>query len=153
MTYELALFLHLIGVVLFFSGTAVAAVALAAARRRARVGEIALLLRLTRWGVLLVGIGAVLLLGFGFWLVELTPWALDDAWLGWALALFVAAAVLGAAGGRGPKRARLLAEQLPTHADAPEELRRLLRDPVSDLLNWGATAAALAVLALMVWKP
>lgn len=153
MSYELALFLHLLGVVLFFSGTAVAAVALAAARRRARAGEIALLLRLTRWGVLLVGGGAVLLLGFGFWLVELTRWTLADAWLGWALALFVVAAVLGAAGGRRPKRARLLAEQLPAEVDAPEELRRLLRDPVSDLLNWGAAGAAFAVLALMVWKP
>ena len=153
MSYELALFLHLLGVVLFFSGTAVAAVALAAARRRVRAGEIALLLRLTRWGVLLVGGGAVLLLGFGFWLVELTRWTLGDAWLGWALALFVVAAVLGALGGRRPKRARLLAEQLSAEVDAPEELRRLLRDPVSDLLNWGATVAAFAVLALMVWKP
>ncbi|MEX1357230.1 MAG: DUF2269 family protein [Gaiellaceae bacterium] len=153
MSYELALFLHLLGVVLFFSGTAVAAVALAAARRRVRAGEIALLLRLTRWGVLLVGGGAVLLLGFGFWLVELTRWTLGDAWLGWALALFVVAAVLGALGGRRPKRARLLAEQLPAEVDAPEELRRLLRDPVSDLLNWGAAVAAFAVLALMVWKP
>jgi len=152
-SYELALFLHLLGVVLFFSGTAVAAVALAAARRRVRAGEIALLLRLTRWGVLLVGGGAVLLLGFGFWLVELTRWTLGDAWLGWALALFVVAAVLGALGGRRPKRARLLAEQLSAEVDAPEELRRLLRDPVSDLLNWGATVAAFAVLALMVWKP
>ncbi|MEX2646669.1 MAG: DUF2269 family protein [Gaiellaceae bacterium] len=153
MSYELALFLHLLGVVLFFSGTAVAAVALAAARRRARAGEIALLLRLTRWGVLLVGGGAVLLLGFGFWLVELTRWTLGDAWLGWALALFVVAAVLGAVGGRRPKRARLLAERLPADVDAPEELRSLLRDPVSDLLNWGAAVAAFAVLALMVWKP
>lgn len=153
MSYELALFLHLLGVVLFFSGTAVAAVALGAARRRARAGEIALLLRLTRWGVLLVAGGAVLLLGFGFWLVELTRWTLGDAWLGWALALFVVAAVLGAAGGRRPKRARLLAERLPADVDAPEELRSLLRDPVSDLLNWGAAVAAFAVLALMVWKP
>lgn len=153
MSYEAALFLHLVGMVLFFSGAAVAAIALAAARRRSRAGEIALLLRLTRRGVLLVAVGSVLLLGFGLWLVELTRWSLADAWLGWALGLFLAAAVLGGLGGRRPKRARLLAERLPPEEDAPDELRGLLRDPISDLLNWGAAAAALAVLALMVWKP
>ncbi|HUP31864.1 MAG TPA: DUF2269 family protein [Gaiellaceae bacterium] len=153
MSYEAALFLHLVGVVLFFSGAAVAVAGLAAARRRPRAGEIALLLRLARRGVLLVAVGGLLVLGFGLWLVELTPWSLADAWLAWALGLFLVAAVLGGLGGRRPKRARLLAERLPPEEDAPDELRRLLRDPVSDLLNWSAAAAGLAVLALMVWKP
>lgn len=153
MTYEAALFAHLLGVVLFFAGMALAAAGLGAAQRRTLAGEVALLLRLTRWGVLLVAAGALLLLGFGFWLVELTPWELGDAWLGWALALFVVSALLGAIGGRRPKRARLLAERLPPHEEAPQELRRLLGDPVATALNWAAAAAALAVLALMVWKP
>lgn len=151
--YEATLFVHMVGAVLFFSGLAVAAAALATARRRTRAGEIALLLRLSRWGVLLVGAGALLLLAFGFWLVELTRWSLIEPWLGGALALFTVSLALGAAGGQRPKRARRLAQQLPGDEDAPEELRRLLCDPVSDLLNWAAAAAALGVLALMVWKP
>jgi uncharacterized membrane protein len=152
-SYEAALFVHLFGVVLFFAGMAVAAAGLLAARRRTRAGDIAVLLRLTRWGVLLVALGAVLVLAFGLWLVELTPWSFGDAWLDWALALFLASATLGAIGGRRPKRARLEAERLAPDEVAPEELRRLLRDPISDLLNWTAAAAAFAVLALMVSKP
>jgi uncharacterized membrane protein YidH (DUF202 family) len=57
---EVALFLHLVGVVTLFAGMAVAAVGLAAARRRERAPEIALLLGLTRIGVVLVAAGLVL---------------------------------------------------------------------------------------------
>ncbi|HXF99098.1 MAG TPA: DUF2269 family protein [Gaiellaceae bacterium] len=153
MSYEAALFAHLVGALIFVAGMAVAGAALLAARRRRQAGEIAALLRLARWGVLLVAAGAALLLVFGFWLVELTPWSLADGWLGWALALFLASAVLGALGGRRPKRARLEAERLAPDAEAPEELLRLLRDPVSDALNAAAAALAVVVLALMVWKP
>jgi uncharacterized membrane protein len=153
MTYEAALFLHLVGVVLFFSGMAVAAVGLLVARRRRGSGEIALLLGLTRWGVLLVAGGTLLLLVFGLWLVELTAWSLGDGWVGASLGLFVLSAVLGALGGRRPKRARLLAQSVGPAEDAPAEVLQLLRDPLSDVLNATAAAAALAVLALMVWKP
>lgn len=152
-TYETALFLHLAGALAFFAGMAVTSAGLLAARRRTRAGEIAALLRLARWGVLLVAAGAALLLVFGLWLVELTPWSLGDAWLGSALALFLASALLGAAGGRRPKRARVQAERLAPEEQAPEELLRLLRDPVSDALNAAAAALAIAILALMVWKP
>ncbi len=151
MTYEAALFLHLVGVVLFFSGMALDAAGPAAARQ-ARAGEIAAFVRLTRWGVALVAVGAVLVLGFGLWLVELTRWSLGDAWLQWALGLFVASVVLGAAGGRRLKRARLAAERR-----AADERGQVLATPsgdrTADVLNWAAAAAALAVLALMVWKP
>lgn len=152
MTYEAALFLHLVGVVLFFSGMAVEAMGLAAARRRSHADEIVTLLRLARWGAGLVGAGAVVVLVFGLWLVELTRWSLTDAWLRWALVLFAASVVLGAAGGRRLKRARLSAERLAAQACGPD-VRAPGADRVADVLNWSAAAAALAVLALMVWKP
>jgi uncharacterized membrane protein len=146
---EVALFLHLVGVVMLFSGMAVAAVGLAAARRRELPSEIALLLGLTRIGVVLVAGGLVLAVAGGFWLLRLTEFDLGDAWVATALGLVVLGAVLGGLGGRRPKRARLLAEG---GADAPE-LRRLLSDPLSLWLNVAAAAVYLAVLALMVWKP
>jgi uncharacterized membrane protein len=146
---EVALFLHLLGVVMLFSGMAVAAVGLAAARRRERPVEIALLLGLTRIGVVLVTGGLVLAVGCGFWLLDLTEFDLGDGWVAAALGLVVAGAVLGALGGQRPKRARLLAER---GADAAE-LRRLLHDRLSLWLNVAAAAVYLAVLALMVWKP
>ena len=69
---EAALFLHMLGVVMLFSGMAVAAVGLAAARRRERPAEIALLFGLTRIGVVLVGAGLALAVACGFWLLHLT---------------------------------------------------------------------------------
>ena len=69
---EVALFLHLVGAVMLFSGMAVAAVGLATARRRERPDEIALLLGLTRIGVVLVGAGLALAVACGFWLLHLT---------------------------------------------------------------------------------
>jgi uncharacterized membrane protein len=146
---DVALFLHLVGVVTLFAGMAVAAVALAAARRRERASEIALLLGLTRVGVVLVAAGLVLAVACGFWLLDLTEFGLGDAWVATALGLVVLGAALGSLGGRRPKRARVLAER---GADV-DELRRLLDDRLSLWLNAAAAAAYVAVLALMVWKP
>ena len=135
--------------VTLFAGMAVAAVGLAAARRRERASEIALLLGLTRIGVVLVAAGLVLAVACGFWLLDLTEFDLGDRWVAAALGLVVGGAILGSLGGRSPKRARLLADR---GADAPE-LWRLLDDRLSLWLNAAAAAAYLAVLALMVWKP
>jgi uncharacterized membrane protein len=146
---EVALFLHLLGVVMLFAGMAVAAVGLEAARRRERPEEIGLLLGLTRIGVVLVGAGLVLAIACGFWLLDLTGFDLGDAWVEAALGLVVVGAVLGSLGGRRPKQARLLAER----GVEPDEVRRLLDEPLSRLLNAAAAAAYVAVLALMVWKP
>jgi uncharacterized membrane protein len=146
---EIALFLHLVGVVTLFAGMAVAGVGLAVARRRERSSEIALLLWLTRIAVVLVVAGLVVAVACGFWLLDLTEFELGDAWVATALGLVILGAILGAFGGQRPKRARLLAER----GGSAEELRRLLDDPLSMWLNAAAAAAYVAVLALMVWKP
>jgi uncharacterized membrane protein len=130
-------------------------VAFEAARRRSRPDAIALLLGLTRIGVLLVGLGSVLVLAFGLWLVDLED-ELDfgTGWLSAALGLFAATLVAGAAGGRRPKRARKLAEELARDG-RPEttELRGLLDDRQALVLNYLAAVMLLVILALMVFKP
>lgn len=68
---DVALFLHLAGALLFVAGIALAGVAFESARRREQPAEIALLLSLTRSGVVLVAAGGLLLLGCGLWLVSL----------------------------------------------------------------------------------
>lgn len=151
--YEWALFVHLAGAILFFAGLAVATVAETSARARRRPSEIALLLGGARWGVLLVVAGLILAVGAGFWLLEETAYGLDP-WVQAALALVVVALVAGGIGGQGPKRARRLAERLAASGDEPSaELDAALRAPVAAAFNWLAAAAAVAVLALMVWKP
>ncbi len=150
--YEWALFFHLLGAFSFFAGLAVAAVAQTAARGRTRPSEISLLLRAARWGVLLVGFGTLLVLGFGFWLVHLTGYGFQG-WIVAALALLGIALVAGGIGGQAPKRARRLADRLAEQDEASPELERLLNSRAADALNVTAAAAAIAILVLMVWKP
>jgi len=153
-TESWALFFHLLGVLLFAGGVVVAGVAFEAARRRSQPSEIALLLGLTRVGVVLVAVGTIVLLPFGFWLVSIEDIGLGTAWVVAAIALFVVVSVLGAIGGQRPKRARLLAERLAADGiGESEELRAALHDPVARTLNYVSAVLGLAIVALMVFKP
>ena len=143
-----ALFFHLLGGFLFVGGLTVAAVGFEAARRRSETAEIALLLGLTRWGVVLVGIGGVVVLAGGFWLAGEVH-ANGQAWLDAAIALFIVTVALGIVGGQRPKRARKLAEKGGDIA----EVRRLLDDPVGRAVNYAGAVLVLAILVLMVWRP
>jgi uncharacterized membrane protein len=151
---NVALFGHLLGALLFVSGMVLAGVAFEVARRRERPAEVALLLGLARIGAVLVGIGALMVLGFGLWLVHLGHFGYGAGWIDAALALYVIAVMLGAAGGRQPKQARRLASRLSAEdAPANAELRRLLDARLARLANYLAAVAVLAILVLMVFKP
>lgn len=153
---DLALLVHLTGVVFLFSGMSVAGVLHTAARRQERPSQVALLLGLTRIGVLLVAAGAVFVLIGGFWLIEESAgfYSLSDGWILGGLILLVASFVLGGMGGQQPKRARLLAEQLAADGDAPSfELRKLMDDPRASALNYAAAGAIFLAFVLMIWKP
>jgi uncharacterized membrane protein len=151
---EVALFFHLLGALAFVAGIVVAGVAFEAARRRQQPAEIALLLGLTRVGVLLVAVGGVVLLVFGLRLVDTGHFGWGTGWIDAALALFVAALALGAIGGQRPKQARILATRLAAEGKpGSAELRRLLDDPLSRATNYLAAAVVVAILVLMVFKP
>src|SRR3954451_18071611 len=94
--FNVALFGHIVGVLLLFSGIALAGVPFEAARRRTDPGEIAIMLGIARKGVPIAGAGILLLLACGFWLVHLGRWSLGTGWVAAALVLFVVAGVLGA---------------------------------------------------------
>ena len=149
-----ALFFHLLGAFFFFGGVIVAGVAFEAARRRSEPRDVALLLGLTRVGVLLVAVGAVLVLPFGLWLVHLGDWGYGAGWVDAALTLFVLVALLGGIGGQPPKRARKLATRL-AQDDQPEtpELRGLLDDRTALALNYLSGLLLLVIVVLMVFKP
>jgi uncharacterized membrane protein len=151
---DAALFCHLLGAFLFVSGTVVAGVAFEAGRRRGTPGEIALLLGLARVGAALVGVGMLAVLVFGLWLVQLGHWGYGSGWIDAAIGLFVAAAALGAYGGRAPKRARQLAARLAAAGQpVTDELRGLLADRPALLANYASALLMIAILVLMVWKP
>jgi len=67
--YDWLLFFHLLSAFLFFSGGIVAGVLQIGALSRERPSEILTLLRLTRVGVVLVGVGSLGTLAFGIGLV------------------------------------------------------------------------------------
>jgi uncharacterized membrane protein len=145
---------HLVGAFLFVSGAVVAALALEAARRRTDPAEIAVVLGLARAGAAIVGIGWALVLVFGLWLVHLGRFGYGAGWVDAALALFVAAAVLGGLGGRAPRQARERAETLAAEGRPGDaELRVLLDDRRALLANYAAAVLVLAILVLMIWKP
>ena len=148
------LFFHLLGAVSLFAGAAVAGTLQLAAIRRERPSEIAGLLRLTRVGVALVGVGALLTLVFGIALAEHEGLGLSPAWIQAALGLWVASMVLGGYGGRTARHARHLAERLAAEGDEPSpELHAFVaaRGPL-----WASYASGLlllVILVLMVWQP
>ena len=151
---ETLLFLHLLSAFLLVGGATAAGVAQIAALRRERPSEIALLLRLSRPGVLLTNLGALGTLVFGIALVEDEDIGLGTGWVSAALALWVAMMILGGLGGRSARHARELAERLAVEGDRPSgELRSLVSHRPSLLLSYASGALIVAILVLMVWKP
>ncbi len=151
---EIALFFHVLGALLFVAGIVVAGVAFEAARRRERPAEVALMLGLTRFGVVLVLVGGLLVLGFGLWLVNLTGFGYGAGWIAWALGLYGASVLLGGLGGQRPKQARRLAARLAREGKpASAELRALLDDRLSLAANYLSALLVVVILALMVFKP
>ena len=148
------LFLHLLSAFLFVSGAVAAGIAQIMALRRERPSEVALLFRVARAGALLASVAAVATLGFGIGLAAQEDVDFGSTWISAALALWLASMILGGLGGRTARRARYLAERLAAEGDRPtDELRALVRHRPSMLLSYASTAAVLAILVLMVWKP
>ena len=152
--YQWLLGLHVVGAFLFVSGAVAAGALQWRARLRDRPSEIALLLELTRIAVVIVAAGLLATVAFGAWLVSRGEFHWGDAWIVAALALVVVSVIAGTVGGRSARHARYLAERLAAAGDeASGELKRALADPKALALNYTSFLAALAVLALMVWKP
>lgn len=152
-TYNIALFLHLLGALLFTSGIVLAGAAFEVARRRERPAEIALLLSLSRIGAMLVGVGGLLIPIFGLWMVHLGHWGYGSGWVDWAIGLYALALLLGGLGGRRPMQARMLATRLAAEdATVSDELRGLLDDRVSLAENYASLAIVVVIVVLMVFK-
>lgn len=153
MTHVL-LFFHLLGAFSFFAGGAVVGVLQLAAIRRERPSEIHALLALAPFGAALVGVGALLTLGFGIALAEHEGLGLSPGWIQAAIALWVAAMALGGYGGRTARHARHLAQRLAEQGDAPSpELRAMVSARGPLWASYASFLLLLAVVGLMVWQP
>ena len=153
--YEWLLFFHVTGAFLFLGGAVVAWVLGIAAARRERPSEIALLLGLTGPAAAAIGLGMMLTIVFGLWLVfDLEVYDLWDGWVIASLVMWALSGALGGAGGKRDKETRRLAERLAAEADVPSsELAARVRDPVALSLNIASSLLGFAILAVMIWKP
>ena len=151
--YQIGILFHLIGVILFFAGAAVAGVVATAAPRRQKPSEIAVILGLARPGAILLGIGGVVLLIAGFYLSGKID-GYGQRWLEVSILLFVIALVAGAWGGRRSRGVRAYAEGLAERSEGDEAtLRAMLSDRTTWVLHWASVVLSVAVLVLMVWQP
>jgi hypothetical protein len=154
--YQWLLFFHVTGAFLLVGGSVVAVVLNVSALRRQRPSEIALLLGLVRFAVAAIGVGMLVTIAFGLWLVSAAPYdySYGSFWVIAALVLWAASNALGSRGGKRDRETRVLAERLAAAGDAPSaELSARLRDPVSLALSYGSGLAVLLILVDMIWKP
>jgi uncharacterized membrane protein len=150
---NVALVFHLLGAFVLMAGAVVTGVAFEAARRRRGAAEIALLLGLTRVGVVLVVVGSAVVLPFGLWLVHIDHITYGASWVDAALGLLAVLAAIGLAAGQLSERARRLALQLGDDDEATSELRALLDDRAARALSYCAGALLIAIVVLMVSRP
>ena len=154
MARDWALFLHLVGVLVFVGGSAGVTALRLLAIGKDRPSEIALLLRAVRPLVPLVGLGLAWTIAAGAWLAHELRIPYGSGWLRWTYVLIAWLVVVGAVAGRLDRRTRELAERLAADGDQTSpELARRLRDPVALTLDASMLVATLAIVALMVWKP
>ena len=152
--YEWLLFLHVTGAFLVIGGAVMAGVFNFSALRSGRPSDVVLFFRFARVAVAAIGVGMVLTLGFGLWLVHDAGYGWGDTWIVLALVLWVLSNALGGIGGKREKKVRELAERLTAEGDVPNaDLSARLRDPVWLALSWGSGIVVIAILALMIWKP
>ena len=155
-TYDWLLFLHITGAFLFTGGVFVAGAFNLVAQSRERPSEIALFLGLTRYAVVVIGVGSLMTLVFGLWLVSEAPrgYGYGQAWVIAAIVLWIVGNAIGGQGGSREKATRVFAERLAEENDAPSaELRARMRDPLTVVLSYGGGVLLIAMIAVMVWKP
>jgi uncharacterized membrane protein len=153
-TAQWLLMLHITGAFFLVSGSVTAGVLNVLAWRAERPSESALLLRLIKVTVIVIGIGIASTLIFGLWLWHELGFGIGTWWIWASLVLWVMASALGGRGGKHQAQTRKLAEQLAAAGDTmTDELRALLRDRRSNALSWLAGVATIAILVLMIWKP
>jgi len=152
--YQWLLFLHVTGAFFLIGGIVVAGILNLAAIGADRPSKVATLYGLVRYVVPLIGVGLLLTLAIGLWLVHDVGYSYGAGWIVAAIVLWVIASALGNIDGRYQRKTGELASRIASEGDAPNaELRARLRNPVALAISYGSGLMAFAVLAIMIWKP
>jgi uncharacterized membrane protein len=153
--YEWLLFFHVTGAFFLIGGIVVAGILnLAAIVKDRPPSQVATLYGLIRFAVPLIGIGLLLTLAIGLWLVHNVGYSYGDTWIVLAIVLWVIASALGNVDGKYQRETGELAQRLAAEGDSSSpELRARLRNPRAVAISYGSGLMAFAVLGLMIWKP
>lgn len=155
--YDIALFLHILGVVLLVGAVTTTLLAILRTQRAATVAEVGSLAAVTKKIDLVIGPAMLLILGPALYMVSQHG---DDGSISWtsgwvevALVVFLVMAVLGPTVEAGhAKRLVRLASELP-EGPVPPELDAARRAPAGTYVTFFGISQILAFLYLMTNKP
>jgi uncharacterized membrane protein len=155
--YDWLLFLHVATAFALVAALVVFWIIAVAGRNTDRPSESLRLFSIARPANILVIVGTIGTLIFGIWLaIDSEAYKVWDGWVLLAIALWVVAAGTGQRGGQTYAQAQKLAAQLAAEGRADEpsaELRVRLQDRRAMWLNIVSSAAVLAILIVMIYKP
>lgn len=155
--YDWLLFLHVATAFALVAALVVFWIIAVAGRNTDRPSESLRLFSIARPANILVVVGTMGTLIFGIWLaIDSDAYKVWDGWVLLAIALWVVAAGTGQRGGQTYAEAQKLAAQLAAdgRGDEPSpELRVRLQDRRAMWLNIVSSAAVLAILIVMIYKP
>ena len=156
-TYEVLLFVHLVGVFLILAGAGVSTATGIAMTRTNVVRSIGLLAKTGHVAELFVTVpGALIAIVFGSWLVaELGAYEFSQPWISASYLLWFVAMGIGT-GLLGPILKRIEARAHAFEAegvDTSDELKAMAGDPKLPLFGNLLHLITLALLALMVFRP
>ena len=155
--YDLALFLHLLGVVLLVAAVTTTLVATLRAQTAASVGQLRTLTAVTKKIDVVIGPATMLILGSGLYMVSRHG---DDGGIHWtsgwvdvAIAIFLLMSVLGPTVEAGHAKRLLQAVQGLPDGPVPADVDALRRSPLATSVSLFGTAQIVAFLYLMTNKP
>jgi uncharacterized membrane protein len=154
--YDWLLVSHMVGAFVMVAGTVLYWTILFAGWRVDRPSVAAAFFRVARPADLLLPAASVVTLALGIWLaIYLDAYEIWDAWILAAIVLWVVSVAAGARTGRIFARAGDRARELVAAGeDRPsKELNALLRSRAGLAFHTVSSAALLAILVLMIWKP
>jgi hypothetical protein len=151
--YDVALFLHLVGVALLVTAISYTLGGLFRSQRATTVGQIRSSLVFVPLAERIIPVGMLLILGFGLYMVGDGHWGWGTGWVDVAIAIFVLMSVLGPAV-ESKRTAKLhdAVEKLPD-GPVPPEVDALRRDPVLTHVAMFGSWQIVGFLYLMTNKP
>lgn len=151
--YDVALFLHLVGVVILVISLSYTLGGLFRAQRATTVGGIRSSLGFLPVAEKLIPVGMLLILGFGLYMVGDGHWGWGTGWVDVAIAIFLLMSVLGpAVESQRTGKLHAAVENLPD-GPVPPEVDALRRDPVLTHVALFGAWQVVGFLYLMTNKP